>query len=419
MFYTYVLIASSKGGLERTKMGILQRGKHATGIMFRHRQVSTSRMQRYVTAVAAVVIAMIASMAGTIMATAADKVIHRNGFDDMPGASISVRAPLYLADATFTSTASNIQMVKGSPWVEYDDALQIKVLNENAVANNASGTHSIAGGYALKWTDVGTDADNESVDLTLTVSNIEMRAVGTTTDLVICDSSKTRGKFTLDHMPHGARYDVTVRITKHGTDTVASGTYLYGIRDIDIPHASDATWSEQVKIKEGFSTDIYLTADSTLNVTEGGTRFIATAGDDGTFTSGFAAIADPAGFTFQAGGFTGTDFFEDFGTYVIDAEVTAGRGGITSEGQTKVNWHLNKTYWMWPDTGYKTADVLVDGKSVGTVKSYAFEKVQADHNIKVSYVPIGYTIMFDKNANDATGATSSMSMSYDETKSLT
>ena len=50
---------------------------------------------------------------------------------------------------------------------------------------------------------------------------------------------------------------------------------------------------------------------------------------------------------------------------------------------------------MTPNTGYQVLGVLVDGKTVGAVKSYEFKNVQADHTISVSFakvVPKSYTI---------------------------
>jgi uncharacterized protein YndB with AHSA1/START domain len=40
-----------------------------------------------------------------------------------------------------------------------------------------------------------------------------------------------------------------------------------------------------------------------------------------------------------------------------------------------------------PDPGFHTADVLVDGLSVGPVSSYTFTDVQADHTLAASFAP--------------------------------
>ena len=44
-----------------------------------------------------------------------------------------------------------------------------------------------------------------------------------------------------------------------------------------------------------------------------------------------------------------------------------------------------KTFTITPNSGYRIADVKVDGISVGAVDSYTFEKVVADHTIVVTF----------------------------------
>ncbi|NLL37166.1 MAG: right-handed parallel beta-helix repeat-containing protein [Fretibacterium sp.] len=46
------------------------------------------------------------------------------------------------------------------------------------------------------------------------------------------------------------------------------------------------------------------------------------------------------------------------------------------------------TFDIVPKAGYKTADVLVDGTSVGVVPFYEFKNVNADHEIRASFVSV-------------------------------
>ena len=71
-------------------------------------------------------------------------------------------------------------------------------------------------------------------------------------------------------------------------------------------------------------------------------------------------------------------------SYTITA--TAGAGGtISPSGKVSVTRGGDKTFTIEPDDGYTVADVLVDGKSVGAVESYTFEKVTGAHTIAASF----------------------------------
>lgn len=71
-------------------------------------------------------------------------------------------------------------------------------------------------------------------------------------------------------------------------------------------------------------------------------------------------------------------------TYTITA--TAGAGGsISPSGSVTVEKLTSKTFTVKADTGYKIADVKVDGKSVGAVSSYTFDAVEAKHTIDAKF----------------------------------
>jgi hypothetical protein len=52
----------------------------------------------------------------------------------------------------------------------------------------------------------------------------------------------------------------------------------------------------------------------------------------------------------------------------------------------------NQVFTITPDSGYTTADVLVNGSSVGAISSYTFTNVSSSHTISASFVE-GYTLM--------------------------
>ena len=71
--------------------------------------------------------------------------------------------------------------------------------------------------------------------------------------------------------------------------------------------------------------------------------------------------------------------------YTIKA--TAGtNGSISPSGWTSVSHGWDQTFTITPDKGYAVAKVLVDGKSVGSVKSYTFKNVTTDHTIEVVFM---------------------------------
>jgi hypothetical protein len=71
-------------------------------------------------------------------------------------------------------------------------------------------------------------------------------------------------------------------------------------------------------------------------------------------------------------------------TYTISA--TAGANGtISPSGGVVVNYASDQTFAITPNTGYRIADVLVDGSSVGSVSSYTFTNVTANHTISATF----------------------------------
>lgn len=70
--------------------------------------------------------------------------------------------------------------------------------------------------------------------------------------------------------------------------------------------------------------------------------------------------------------------------YTIKA--TAGAGGaISPSGNVSVREGRDRTFTITPDKGYAVANVKIDGKSIGAVKSYTFENVRRTHTIEVIF----------------------------------
>ena len=70
--------------------------------------------------------------------------------------------------------------------------------------------------------------------------------------------------------------------------------------------------------------------------------------------------------------------------YTIKA--TAGPGGsISPSGNVSVREGRDQTFTITPDKGYVVANVKIDGRSIGAVKSYTFENVKRAHTIEVRF----------------------------------
>ena len=77
-------------------------------------------------------------------------------------------------------------------------------------------------------------------------------------------------------------------------------------------------------------------------------------------------------------------------------KAAAGTGGsISPSGNVSVREGADQTFTITPDKGYAVANVKIDGKSIGAVKSYTFENVRRTHTIEV--------IFMKANGNPQTG----------------
>ena len=84
----------------------------------------------------------------------------------------------------------------------------------------------------------------------------------------------------------------------------------------------------------------------------------------------------------------------NYSYYTIKA--TAGTGGsISPSGNVSAREGRDQTFTITPDKGYAVANVKIDGKSIGAVKSYTFENVRRTHTIEV--------IFMKANGNPQTG----------------
>ena len=82
--------------------------------------------------------------------------------------------------------------------------------------------------------------------------------------------------------------------------------------------------------------------------------------------------------------------------HTITASGSTG-GAIEPSGKISVKAGGNKTFIFTAAEGYKIADIIVDGKSVGMVSSYTFTDISSSHTIEALFAPLAVA------SPDATG----------------
>jgi hypothetical protein len=96
-------------------------------------------------------------------------------------------------------------------------------------------------------------------------------------------------------------------------------------------------------------------------------------------------------FTNVTASHTITAKFAENAWFIIDAGAGA-NGSISFSGRGSVLGGTNQKYTITPASGYRIADVVVDGVSKGALTSYTFYNIQAPHTISASFTPDVYTI---------------------------
>ena len=161
----------------------------------------------------------------------------------------------------------------------------------------------------------------------------------------------------------GQRYTITFK-GNGGTPSAASMTTI----DQKLPELPTATHSGS------YSFDGWYTAAS------GGTKITtATVFYENTTVYAHWTYIGGGGSSGGSGGGGGH-------TYHTIRAISGLNGSISPSGWTSVRHGWDQTFTITPDKGYAVAKVLVDGKSVGSVKSYTFKNVTTDHTIEVVFM---------------------------------
>lgn len=137
-----------------------------------------------------------------------------------------------------------------------------------------------------------------------------------------------------------------------------------------------------LKLKAGDTGNVTAPEITGYTVSGSATKTVeAKAGDTYTVTFIYTKNSTDGGSS-SGGGNSST-----VSSYTIKA--SAGNGGIISpSGNVSVKRGDDQTFVINPVNGYRIADVIVDGKSVGAVSLYTFENVRANHTIEVVFTKL-------------------------------
>lgn len=107
---------------------------------------------------------------------------------------------------------------------------------------------------------------------------------------------------------------------------------------------------------------------------------------------------------------------------VVTSPITASSGSngtVSPNGVTNVTYNGSQNYTITPYPGYRIADVLVDGVSVGAVTSYTFSNVTATHSIAASFAINTYNISSSAGSNGSISPDGSTSVNYNGSQGYT
>ena len=105
-------------------------------------------------------------------------------------------------------------------------------------------------------------------------------------------------------------------------------------------------------------------------------------------------------------------------TYTINASAGTG-GSISPSGAVAVSGGTTQAFTVTPNSGYRIADVLVDGSSVGAVSSFTFTNVNSSHTISASFAANSYTITASAGVGGSISPSGSVSVNHGANQAFT
>ena len=340
-----------------------------------------------------------------------------------------------------------------------------------AEAGDKSGT-DVPGTITLVWKGIATLHDGSTGDVTMTMTDVHFTdPKRRNTETSVYENRNILGPITIFNTDGyiGPRFStnpaetgygnkvlglsmkINVQVTQDGQPV--DGTVAFSTYDLDVsagpftPANGYENYRESFKILDGAVSKAYIPeankliieADDPTSEVANGVKFTSTDGDNDTYNTGFAVLADNStGITLQwwgAGRNMGTRLFTGNISHHIDSTTTPG-GTIKTTTNGKVPRSegagdelgpitvdvpdgADASYLMEPDKGYKLDKILIDGQEIDVDKSstwpnfievtkdakgnpiVTFKENAADHTIHVSWEP-KYKVKYDGNGGTGT-----------------
>jgi len=161
-------------------------------------------------------------------------------------------------------------------------------------------------------------------------------------------------------------YDITATAKGSGTITAVNN-----------PNVSQGTSGDTtisiVKVTKGADQQFTITPNAGNNIASVSVNGTVVATNLGSYSYTFSSVA--ANHTITA----------TFAAATYTITPSAGSGGSISPTSAQVTSGGSQSFTIAPNSGYKVADVKVDGTSVGAVSSYNFSNVTSNHTISATF----------------------------------
>lgn len=310
-----------------------------------------------------------------------------------------------------------------------DDSGRLLVAQESC----QPGERQVKGGAVYTWRSCGTDANNNRIDVRLSLRNITvMNPYSNVTDASLLllgegfgvyDQPKqggaslqatalrpdTSGRLVEDPTTRlGASAEIELRITKTGTDTPANGTFIFSARGLNGIDSEMPSWSEQIELIDGFSDAVSVLPDTTLTITEENTTYTAGGGDEESYRGGLATYSDPGKTVFRWKGRGCRQLILDNFSPASISVKTNGHGSVFCNdlevtSKWPVEWKGDAKFSFVPDIGYRNPSYSINGTVIGETAKWICSSATSDISLELTFQLYEYDIAYDPAAADATG----------------
>jgi len=217
---------------------------------------------------------------------------------------------------------------------------------------------------------------------------------------------------------------VTMNASTSVTATFDSSALTYDITATAKGNGT-ITADNNPNVSQGTSGD---TTISVVKVTKGANQVFTIAPKTGNYTASVsidgAVVATNLGnYSYTFSGVAAAHTINaTFATATYTIAATAGTGGTISPASVVVNHGASQTISITPNSGYKVADVKVNGTSVGAVASYTFSNVTSNQSISATFTTVttgSYSVTASAGAGGSISPSGSVSVTSGSSKTFT